>query len=640
MLCVEIPSHAPQKLGPISVLIGAVVVFAISFLFLSCHLKVGKDQDTPPFFIDEAHKLAESVYWSLISDLDIGNPAWNEDFYARTNPPFGKYVLGISLELANKNVHHQQLQQHFEQLWKTPDLLRNQVEDSALLITRRTSSFFAALSCMVLFLIGYRIGGFFVALFSALLFIINPIFIYHGLIGLHDSLFLFLFSTICLATIYSAAALERWFEKARRIDGYKGFIRLFLLVQVLPSLLIAMAAGTRLNGFLALAVYAGGISSGFFYGPLFPGNRSREMGVRLLVIFCTCFLSYAIFLLINPYYYSNFLYKTINTIQACGDWIVKQQIEPGGGLFTLRERFTTVGFGILRAQYLPFNMLFGSVGTFLTTASFLVGVLSLVNKTVEKKPSVVRDTGFFDNIHTTKRDAVSVLIWSIICVFGTAIWLPLNWTRYLMIPMIGSTVLCSFGFGSILKLVTGNIWGRFEAERMGLRLRHAAVCVVVIGLTIILGFTSLVIDPALIDPDGINSFSSSPREQIYLEARSESISTIAIYRNHAILLIDQKRYGEAEGKLSEAMEILLHHVSDMDSLRVLKYQILAGLAKARFETGNIAGAAAAKGLQVAVLKEIKTNMKSSDPFVARSFDQIIEVLGEELKAMSVCDDGR
>jgi hypothetical protein len=95
------------RLRPFAGTILAVLVFAASLIWLAAGVSVGNGgDDTPLFHIDEAHKLGEAFYYHVLFEMkDLNHPAWTEDFYARINPPVGKYIFGAVLSAAGHHVH-------------------------------------------------------------------------------------------------------------------------------------------------------------------------------------------------------------------------------------------------------------------------------------------------------------------------------------------------------------------------------------------------------------------------------------------------------------------------------------------------------------------------------------------------------
>src|SRR2546422_5259859 len=87
------------------------LVFVCSLVYLASGIRVGPRGDSPPFDIDEAHKLSESYYYHLFFEQGAWRHAdWQADFYARTNPPLAKYVFRAALAAARPHLHDRRLQ--------------------------------------------------------------------------------------------------------------------------------------------------------------------------------------------------------------------------------------------------------------------------------------------------------------------------------------------------------------------------------------------------------------------------------------------------------------------------------------------------------------------------------------------------
>jgi hypothetical protein len=598
------------------------LTFVASFLFLSSFIRVGKDGDSPPFFVDEAHKLAESYYWHLFSSLALHDRVWTEDFYARTNPPFPKYVFGISLTIVGNKITTRQLQSDFDNLWQTPHLLRERVNNSALRTTRLTSSLLAALVCTVLFLVGFDIGGLTTGVVSVLLTLLNPIFIYYALLGLHESLLMFLFAASCLVTAKGAKMLSRWLNQDRGGKGTRRYIHLCLTYQLLPATVIGLATGTRVNGTLTAMVYIGGIA---FAACRCRASASwaRRLGAALLAVLSAGLLAFALFLAINPYYYARPLPKTIDAIRTYRDWTIKQQIEPGGGLYTSRERVAAIGYATLRnpQQFLP--LMFGAAGIWLACCGLTCGIVLL--------GAYAGWSGIVDGCESATRDgapltrvrAATILWWALTCMLGTAFWLPLQWQRYLLIPLLGSTVLIAAGLTAFPSFLMNNrqirIWP--IGKRSSAMLLGASSPILI--LTILLASSSWIIAPELLEPGTLGNLSTVRTERVYLNSLEGSSRSSIVYRNYALALINQGRLGEAEEQLKHALWLLDQEDNDSASKNVQRYRILFDLAGIRMGRRNPAGAAAAISSQIEMILKVSASLTSSDPFVKRAFHQIL-----------------
>ena len=129
------------------------------------------------FNIDEAHKIAETYYYNLFFvKKDFSHTDWNEDFYARTNPPVAKYIMGAYLGWHGQYVHSLSLQQKFEQHWKNPGLLRSYVSNSVLNDARALIVIFSALTLLAVYLIARLSGSISLGIISSLLLMFNPTF--------------------------------------------------------------------------------------------------------------------------------------------------------------------------------------------------------------------------------------------------------------------------------------------------------------------------------------------------------------------------------------------------------------------------------------------------------------------------------
>jgi hypothetical protein len=155
-----------------------------------------------PFHPDEAHKIAETYYFYLLFvKHDPVHADWTRDFYARTNPPAAKYLMGAWLHLRGLPVRDLSLQRQFERLWRDGAELRRCVPGPLLRSARTVTLFFGVLTLLMVYLIGRLSGSAGAGILGALLLACNPSFRYHATIALYDTILIFFMTAVVPATL-------------------------------------------------------------------------------------------------------------------------------------------------------------------------------------------------------------------------------------------------------------------------------------------------------------------------------------------------------------------------------------------------------------------------------------------------------
>jgi hypothetical protein len=597
-----------------------VVVFLTSFAWLASGVHVGGDGDSPPFFIDEAHKIAETCYWDLfVAKRDFHAPAWSTDFYARTNPTVPKYVFGTVLAAAGCRVRDTQLQDDFENLWRQPAVLRARVPDRMLLATRLTSVVFGSLLCATLFAIGHKAGGAVTGLLAVALVLLNPYFQYYTRLGLNESLLMLLLLVVVPVTWWAASALDRY-RTDNDVRRVRRLADVCLFTVIIPGATIALATGTKLTGALTAIAYAGGVSLAVLRRPEATGTAwSKRLASALVSVLLATLLAVAFFVALNPYYYSHPLSRFAETLHACQDWTVKQQIDPGGGLFDLKERASAVGHFLLRSRLLPLPEYLGVAGTWITTLGFVAGLAFLAIRAkgrvaVVKVPASAPDS---------PRDAAILLVWAATCIIGTVVWLPLVWRRYLLVPYPAACLLAACG----LAYVPDAISAFLDALRplAGPRGRWPSLMLLAGGVLawVVLTWTSWVIAPELLEPAALSDLGATDQHALYASAVRRDPESAVLHRNFGASLMRQGKNDDAVRQIEEAIGRLPRAAADSLPITVQRAALLYDLTRARTALGDLSGARTAARDFVTAVRTLRDRMKSTDPKVRSEFDQCI-----------------
>jgi len=599
-----------KRLLPSSEVWIALAIFVLALFFLGRGLQVGGEDENPQFDIDEAHKLAETYYYHLAFERgDLDAPEWTEDFYARTNPPVAKYYFGLALATRGQHQRDQLLQHEFDELWQSPHELRSRVPDQQLRTTRAVSRFFGALVCALMALVAGRVGGATAAVLAPIWLLLNPGFQYAATHGLTDTILLFHLLLIVPVGWSALRALRGFdpFAKHRALTWFRFCAR----VVFLPALVIALAAGTKLNGAFAGPAYAAGLVLGALLGGGALG-RGKRMALVTISIALTALLSVAIFMAINPYFHQEPLQRALGLPEVVSGWMVKQQLSPGGGLFSLQEKIAAAGWMTLLSPELPLPNLAGFLGRLLGVLALWIGVVTLLRVAFEPRPEE-------DDTQCRRRgDAAVVAGWVAVVGVLVTLWVPVVWARYFLPVALGVGILFGLGFGGLALCVQRRMELMRGTWPPGVRWWRVALAGALLGLAAFGSFR--VMDPTLLDPFRV----AMPVDRALVDAnrraaRENPNSSLRHRRLGNLLFV----IGEGKPGVRE-LELALKALPEDSGKRTIEVQravVLQDLTRASARSG--AGETWALSLReyLRVVRALRDEVQ--DPHVRAEFDRVL-----------------
>lgn len=633
----------------------AIVVFLSAFFFLVGGMRIDAGKDRPPFFVDEAHKISETYFWRLFAvERDWGNPLWSTDFYARTNPPVPKYIFGLALSLNGAGAkdlklqqmfEKNQLQQMFEKKQYNPAYLRANVSDDMLRTTRLVSIVFTSLTACLLFLVGLRAGGWGAGLAAPILFLAHPTISMHSRLGLADSILLF-FLTLTVPVTIAAVRHLTWYLRGGRPAGCLGWVAAAFRAAVIPGVVVALAAGTRLNGILSAFVYTGGMIlaiSGRDKGRL--GRRLAAAGISAIL---AGLVAAAIFAGMNPWYHHAPLSRMDETVRLCQDWAQAMQVNPGSGIFTLKEKFSSVGLFTLRSEATPLAGILGIPGMWLTMLGFTAGLVLLAGRAFFRGPVAVSVEEGATAFSKNGTSAGVTLVWILACFLGTILSLPLTWNRYLLVPYEATCLAVAVGLAGILgkaKALTAAFMPRTgrgallendgpprrqghkqERRKRGQATRPSGHLFAGAGATLVLWllftFTPVFIAPELVHPSiRLANYTNRQYERYAAALNKSGCKSAAAEYNRGLILKKEERFQEAEVAYRKALELIPVGGGRGEAIRRLRiWEDLAIVEKA---LGNGTAAAEALRKHARAVKAIQNTMVSGEAKIHDYYDRII-----------------
>ncbi|MDM8542402.1 phospholipid carrier-dependent glycosyltransferase [Desulfococcaceae bacterium HSG9] len=592
----------------------AILIFIASFSYLYYGSK------SVHFHPDEAHKISETYYYHLFFNGDVANTDWHNDFYARTNPPVGKYIMGALLDIQGHKITSLDLQCKFEALWQKPTVLLNHISTEVIFDARLISVFFGAFVCLCIYILGTFSGNQSVGTVAALLLLFNPLFKIYCSMAMTDSIlmaFMTLSILISLIYIHSASKILRHAQlySQKQIHG-----RLLIFGTILPGVIIALATGTKLNG--ALAGFQFLISAaGCAFMLLFTKKNENPIPkryIRFLFGYAVLGVGLSIFLFIsiNPYLYSDAFIKLFQTLTVYKDWMQKQMLHPGEPLFLWQQKVATVVYYQFIFSELPLCIMKQSVNISLGFILFSIG-LTFTVKIMWKKLKQ-RQLPMAEFIG---------LVWLTVYGIGITFWIPVTWPRYIL-PL---SPVCSWFMAlglcamvrSLIQIVIkiANTYRNHESIKQSaiiyamLKMALAAI----ILLLLYSGFVKLESLP----PRTISEFGFDKLDKLYCNKQSSEKLEANLLFNHGDLMMRSKSFDKAVSLYEQGLKLAAQE-KQRKLFFIKSLSIEYKLVNTFIALGHYHQAANFLNNHIKKLSLIKEQLKTNDLKIKSEFDNLID----------------
>lgn len=365
------------------------------------------------FRIDEAHKLSETVFLRLLVERKFSDPLWFGHIVDRTNPPAGKYLLGLGLVAQGRELPRSPSLSVLSVDGTIPPV--HSLEASApyepLLVPGRRAALAAtALTAALLGWIAARFATPVAALFTVVLFAFSFPVLGWGATAIFDP-FLMLAILAPLPLLGSLANATAGSQIARLAAA---------------GALCGVAFQVRLSGGVALAA---ALACTVW---LLAGDRRRLLaGCAALVAVAT-----ATAVAINPYYWAS---------APAGDFAASplmrvpvrlaRQIADLQALSSLvSNRAERLDTPLMKARYVA-EVAFGDP---LGLVAMLLAIVALAAGT--------------RLLRRDRRESV-LMIWASVTIVVYGGWLPFAWPRYILPMMPALTILAGLGAAEIASLL-------------------------------------------------------------------------------------------------------------------------------------------------------------------------------------------
>lgn len=392
--------------------IAAAFVVVIVFVVLGAHLLTTIDKT--PFFGDESLKLSKARAGYLLAAGKFDDPYWFTEGY--DIPAFVAYTYaGVAMA---SHVHPDDLPvgYDFNLDDEINELMGNIPAPVLLRRCRIASTLMGVLACGALMLVTWRLAGPLAAIVCGLLVALNPLYAdsVHRAMG-EGATCMWLAASWWLSVRY-ATALRR--------DARRSVWPLAVALGVA----VAMAAMSKLTGGVAIVGAVGAALVAL------PHARGRAVGTLAVVVL----VAGALFTAQSPVTWKTPIVGAQRMMNYRANMASIQQGEyPGEALFDVSSRARAFADTLWHTYGTLDGLGHWAAAVRLGAWLVVLGVAGLL-------------VGLIRRLHRSSADAWLALVWVAALVAPVVLYLPLNWPRYFLPPMLACTVLqaCAIGWAA------------------------------------------------------------------------------------------------------------------------------------------------------------------------------------------------
>jgi hypothetical protein len=375
------------------------------------------------FRIDEAHKLSETVFLRLLLERKFSDPLWFAHIVDRTNPPAGKYLLGLGLAAQGAALPRSASLSVLSVDGSIPPVHSPEASapyEPLLLPGRRAALTATALAAALLGWVAVRFATSVGAAFTIVFFAFSFPVLGWGATAIFDP-FLMLAILAPLPLLHSLADRPPKQQMARLAAA---------------GALCGIAFQVRLSGGVALAA---ALACTIW---LLAGNRRRLLAGCAALVAAAAATAVAI----NPYYWASA--PAADLASSPLTRIPVRMARQIGDLRTLSslvsDRAETLDTPLMKARYVA-EIAFGD------PLGLVAMVLALA--ALASAPRLLR----------RDRPESVLLIWAMVTIVVYGGWLPFPWPRYILPMMPALTILAGLGAAEIASLIRSRIQARRSA---------------------------------------------------------------------------------------------------------------------------------------------------------------------------------
>jgi hypothetical protein len=437
-----------------------------------------------PLHLDEWLFMGKSYYFDLLfAKHDIEDPRWftNNRYFSQANQPkLGPYIYGFALHLNKINNIELYLKEiKYDNISSVMDPSANQqlVYDSynwltskegrsfqkIILIGRKTSTYFAIASLLMLFHLCIKISGPTYAFLSLLSVSTHPLFLLVSRRAMTDSMLLFF-------TLLSLLLIKNQFESIKQnstltisnravialrnlalcnpnssISWFRP-LHAFSVNAILTGILIGLALSTKVTGILIIPFLAL-ISLIYLEKNSFAMHTLRQLATNLFLTLSTS-LIFLVFL--HPYLYTNTFQNIFGMFTDRYEYeVTSTKNEPSRKVNSRLQAFETVynnlifhrgTYSLFRHRTLPVN-----------EALLIFGAIMLIHKAKISSKKIVSWEIF-------------ILSWFFVTFTALIFYLHADWPRYYLLAFIPIVLIECYGIEIIINYLWKKTYSKWYSE--------------------------------------------------------------------------------------------------------------------------------------------------------------------------------
>ena len=379
------------------------------------------------FHGDESLWIATSYYFEAFVSGRLNSPVWNESYETLTQPPVGRYVVGLGRSLGGYGIRDLNRPWNFN-LRDEENVARGNKPGSGLLWWSRFPMCLLAIICyLIAFYLVSDTFGRLAGYLTIGLFAFNPYFSYTLFRAMGEAPVL---AATMVATLAGDRAIRRsQVASARNQPVRRRFVPVLIWL-VIMGLFIGIAAATKLNG--AFSLIAGLVLC--LVIPFVQSSamsRSQLVGISTFAGVSLILAAAFTFVALNPYLYPDPVRRT--------EQMVQQRISEMGRQQAAIPSARVDGSAIRRLLLIA-DRVFHEYAFFSFTKSWIVnGILCVVG---------LFWCGFVGTAWLRGHRSSGGTVVLLLIALSTSVPIlmtPLDWNRYYLFPVFFSTVFIAVG---------------------------------------------------------------------------------------------------------------------------------------------------------------------------------------------------
>jgi len=392
--------------------------------------------DRTKFHGDESQWIATSYYFESFVQGDFSSGVWDTSYWTLTQPPGARYVIGIGRRLGGFRIADLNRPWNFGATEAANRATGRMPSPELLWWSRAPMMVLATISGLLLFYLVRDCAGRAGAYVFLALFLANGLVVQSLCRAMGEAPLL---TPLTAAAWWTICALRGWVRPAGA-NPLRPVRRGFLLA----GIQLGIAGAVKLNALLALASAAAlVVIAALANQARLPRRAVRNFAVRTSSV--VCIVGLTTFVALNPFLYRA-PWRTVTMFQyRLQEMTTQEREQPQNHIRGVGPRIETVWARLFRDDT---AMAFAGAPV-LYLASALLGLCVLLRRAADWLRSGNQRAG-----------PIVVLVFAVSTV-GPALFTPLNWSRYFLLPVVFVALCSATGFAAAFDFLRA----RFTSSR-------------------------------------------------------------------------------------------------------------------------------------------------------------------------------